>query len=209
MERYRDRGEAGRELATHLAHHRGSRPLVVGLAGGGMLVAAAVAKALGGRLEVVVTVPFGPPGSPDLAIGAVGSDGMPVVEGALAARLGLSSADLAPEVAAAAAQARRRERALRRFPTGEIAGRTVVLTDDGVAGGATLRAALGLVRRAAPVFLVCAVPVGPPATIDLIAAEADEVVCPRQPLRFHAVAEWYDEYREVGDDEVAALLAVF
>jgi predicted phosphoribosyltransferase len=212
MGRYRDRTEAGRLLAGHLAHHRGTHPLILGLAGGGMVVAAQVAAALDGSLDVVVAVPFGPPGNPDLSKGAVASDGTAVFEESLAARLGLTAADLAAEVAGGAARALRRERALRRgqaLPRGrgpEVGGRTVLVVDDGVAGGATLRAALGLVRRGGPALLACAVPVGPPATIDLIAAEADEVVCPLQPLRFRSVGEWYEEYGEVGDDEVAALL---
>ncbi|MFH1331494.1 MAG: phosphoribosyltransferase family protein [Actinomycetota bacterium] len=206
MGRYRDRTEAGRQLAGHLAHHHGSHPLVLGLAGGGMVVAAQVAAALDGSLDVVVAVPFGPPGNPDLSIGAVASDGTAVVEESLVDRLGLTAADLAAEVAGGVARARRRERALRRGRGPEVGGRTVLVVDDGVAGGVTLRAALGLVRRGGPALLVCAVPVGPPATVDLIAAEADEIVCPLQPLRFHAVGEWYEEYGEVGDDEVAALL---
>lgn len=207
MERYRDRAEAGRSLALLLGHHRGSRPLVVGPAGGGMVVAAEVAAALDGSLEVVVAVPFGPPGDPDLSIGAATADGGAVVEEGLASRLGLAPADLAPVIAAAAAAARRRERALRSGRALEAAARTVVVVDDGVAGGAVLRAALGLVRRAGAGLLACAVPVGLPATVDLLAAEVDEIVCPLQPLRFHSVGEWYEDFPAVSDDEVAALLA--
>jgi predicted phosphoribosyltransferase len=83
----------------------------------------------------------------------------------------------------------------------------VVVVDDGVAGGATLRAILGRMRRDGPRFLACAVPVGLPATVDLIACEVDEIVCPLQPLRFHSVGEWYEEFPAVADEDVAALLA--
>lgn len=204
---YRDRTHAGRVLAEHLAHHRGMHPLVVGLAGGGVVVAAEVSAALGGSLDVAVSLSFGPPGDPDLSIGAVGSDGVAVVEEELAIRLGLTGADLAAEAARCAAEARRRERALRRGRHLSVGGRTVLVIDEGVAGGAPLRAALGLVRRGGPGRLVCAVPVGPPAAIDLLAAEVDEVVCPLQPLRFRSVAEWYEVYGDVGDEEVAAMLA--
>ncbi|MCU0281160.1 MAG: phosphoribosyltransferase [Acidimicrobiia bacterium] len=207
MSLYRDRAAAGRELAGHLAHRRGTHPLVLGLAGGGVVVAAEVAAALEGPLEVIVAVPFGPPGIPELSIGAATADGGAVVEEGLAERLGLSEADLAPVVAEAVARARRRERALRRSRGLEVGGRNVLVVDDGVAGGAPLRAVLGRVRRAGPAHLTCALPVGPAATIDLIAAEADEVVCPLQPLRFRAVADWYEEYGEVPDEAVAALLA--
>ena len=207
MGRYRDRVDAGRQLAGHLAHHGGSRPLVVGLAGGGVVVADEAAAALAGTVDVVVVVPFGAPGSPELLLGAVGSDGVPVIEADLAARLGLGAADLAPGIAGGAAAARRRERSLRGERGFDAGGRTVIVVDDGVAGGVVLRAALGRLRRAGAAYLVCAVPVGPPATIDLVAAEADEVVCPLQPLRFHSVADWYDDFPEVGDAQVAALLA--
>lgn len=204
---YRDRVAAAGELAGQLAHLRGSRLLVLGLAGGGVVVAAEVAAALGGSLEVIVAVPFGPPDDPDLSIGAATADGGAVVEEGLAERLGLSAADLARGMAEAAARARRRERTLRRGLGLEVGGRSVLVVDDGVAGGATLRAALRRVRRACPERLSCAVPVGPAATIDLIAAEVDEIVCPLQPLRFRAVADWYEEYGEVSDEVVAALLA--
>ena len=207
MERYHDRAEAGRELSRLLGHHRGSRPLVLGLAGGGMVVAAEVAAALEGSLDVVVAVPFGPPGDPELCVGAAASDGTAVVEGDLAARLGLGAADLTPVMAEAAAQAAARRRAFGRGGAVPVAGRPVIVVDDGVAGGAVLRAALGLVRRCGPAFLSCAVPVGLPASVDLIAAEVDEIVCPLQPLRFRSVEEWYDEFPGVGDAEVAALLS--
>jgi putative phosphoribosyl transferase len=207
MERYRDRRQAGGELARLLEHHRGSRPLVVGLAGGGVVVAAEVAAALEGSLDVVAAVAFGPPGDPDLSIGAATADGGMVIEEDLVSRLGLAPADLGPVIRGAAAEAKRRERALRGGKARDARGRTVVVVDDGVAGGIALRAALGLVRRAGPRLLACAVPVGLPATVDLIASEVDEVVCPLQPLRFRSVGEWYEDFPEVGDEEVAALLA--
>ena len=207
MQRYHDRRQAGGELARLLEHHRGSRPLVVGLAGGGVVVASQVAAALEGSLDVVAAIPFGPPGDPDLSIGAATADGGMVLEEDLASRLGLAPADLGAVIRAAAAEAKRRERALRGGRARDAGGRTVVVVDDGVAGGIALRAALGLMRRAGARLVACAVPVGLPATVDLIASEVDEVVCPLQPLRFHTVGEWYEEFPAVGDEDVAALLA--
>lgn len=204
---YPDRVAAGRELAAHLSHRRGTHPLVIGLAGGGVVVAAELAAALEGSLDTIVAVAFGPPGNPELSIGAATADGGVVMEEGLAERLGLSPAELAPVVAEAVARARRRERALGRSRGLEVGGRSVLVVDDGVAGGAPLRAVLGRVRRGGPAHLACAVPVGPAATIDLIAGEADEVVCPLQPLRFHGVADWYEEFGEVPDEVVAALLS--
>ncbi|MBM3696216.1 MAG: phosphoribosyltransferase [Actinobacteria bacterium] len=207
MAGYRDRREAGRALAGHLAHHRGENPLVAGLAGGGMVIAAELAAALDGRLEVIVALSFGPPDNPDLAVGAVTSAGPAVFDEHLLGRLGLGPADLAAASRERAAEAARRERALLGGRARRFAGRTVVVADDGVGGGLALRAALALVRRAGPAWLACAVPVGLPATIDLIAAEVDEVVCPQQPLPFRRVEDWYEEYDEVPDAVVAALLA--
>jgi predicted phosphoribosyltransferase len=206
VERFRSRAEAGRLLAVQLVHHCGAGPLVVGLAGGGVAVAAAVAGLLAGSLAAVASVPFGPPGNPDLAVGAVSADGVPVVEAGLVARLGLSPAELAEEAAVAAARARRQERVWRQRRTHKASGRVVIVVDDGVGSGLRMRAVLARMRRAGAATVVCAVPVGPPATIDLLAAEADEMVGLCQPLRFHAVADWYEDFPAVGDQEVVALL---
>lgn len=193
-------------LAEHLAHHRGSHPLVLGIPRGGVVVAAEVAAALGGSLDVVAALELGSPGSPELAIGAVAPEGVVLVEEHLVTRLGLTAEDLAVEVRRRTADVRRLQEGYRRAPGPGAAGRTVVVVDDGVATGITLRAVLAFVRRGEPGLLVCAVPVGPPATIDLIAAEVDEVVCPLQPLRMRSVGEWYEDFGEIGDAEVAALL---
>ena len=139
MARYRDRAEGGRVLAEHLGHLRGTQPLILGMAGGGVVVAAQVAASLEGTLAIAVAERFGPPGNPDLTVGAVASDGIPVVDGELVARLGLGPADLAGEVARGAAAARRRARALRSRRALRLAGRVVVVVDDGVAAGLGLR----------------------------------------------------------------------
>ncbi|MBN2113884.1 MAG: phosphoribosyltransferase [Acidimicrobiia bacterium] len=206
---YRNRRDAGRELAAQLAHHHGRRPVVLGLVPGGVVVAAEVAEALEGSLYAVVALPLGLPESPGLSVGAVGPDGIPVIEEDLLARLGLTPGDLAGETRRLAEEARRREAPLRRGAALEVRDRVVLVVDEGVAGGATLRAALARARRAGAAFLGCAVPVGPPATIDLVAAEADEVVCLQQPLRFRSVAEAYEDFPEMDDAGAASLLEAF
>jgi len=206
---YRDRRDAGRELAAQLAHHHGRRPVVLGLVPGGVVVAAEVAAALEGSLDAVVALPLGLPESPGLSVGAVGPDGIPLLEEDLLTRLGLASGDLAAEARRLTEQARRREASLRRGAAVDVRDRVVLVVDEGVAGGATLRAALARARRGGAGFLGCAVPVGPPATIDLIAAEVDEVVCPRQPLRFRSVAEAYEDFPELDDAGAASLLEAY
>lgn len=180
---------------------------MLGIPRGGVVVAAEVARVLDGELGMVLAAKVGAPWSRELAIGAVAPDGVPLLDHAMISRMRLDPSDIEGEVERAAAELERRRTA---YGAGvpDVDGRVVVVVDDGVATGATLRAALGYVRRLGPERLVCAVPVGPPRTVDLLAYEADEIVCPLQPERFRAVGEWYDEFGQTTDDEVVALLAV-
>jgi putative phosphoribosyl transferase len=209
MRRYRDRRAAGRELAEGLAHHRESDVLVLGIPRGGVVVAAEVVEALGGSLDAVVARKLGSPWSPELAIGAIAPDGVPLVDEGMVERLGVSAAELEDEVHRQLAELQRRQTAYRGDRPLEVQGRRVVVVDDGVATGATLRAVLRYVGRLGPELLSCAVPVGPPATIDLLAADVDEIVCPLQPARFRAVGEWYDDFAQTDDVEVLDLLHRF
>ncbi len=206
MDGYRDRREAGEILAEALAHHRGTDPLVLGVARGGVVLAAVVAVALGGKLDVVVARKVGAPFSPELALGAVAGGGVSIIEREMAARLGVEDADLEEAIRRAHTELVERQARYRGDASPEIAERTVIVVDDGVATGATLRAALRSVRAGDPGHLVCAIPVGPPSTVDLLFDEADEVVCPLQPLRFRAVGEWYRRFDQTSDAEVLALL---
>jgi len=202
---YRDRIEAGRVLAGALAHLRGAHPLVLGIPRGGVPVAAEIAEALDGELGCVLAAKVGAPWSSELAIGAVAHDGVPLLDDDMVRRLGLSDEEVAAEVARAVEEMGRR-RSVFGADELEVSGRSVVVVDDGVATGATLRAALGYVRRRDPLRLTCAVPVGPPATIDLLALEVDEVVCPLQPARLRSVGEWYEVFGQTADAEVLDLL---
>ena len=206
--RYRSRVEAGRVLADDVAGRvSAGRVVVLGLPRGGVPVAAEVAARLGAPLDVLTVRKIGTPGHVELAIGAMASGGLVVRNDDLIARLGLSAADVATRVEIARRELDDRDRRLRGDrPPPDLADAVVVLVDDGLATGATMRAAVGAVRSAGPAQVVVAVPVGPPDTVAELATLADEVVCPRQPPGFVAVGEWYRDFSATTDDEVIALL---
>jgi putative phosphoribosyl transferase len=150
---------------------------------------------------------IGAPGNPEFAIGAIAAGGRPLINDEVVRRLGISQDYLDAEVSRQRAEILRRESAYRPGGTGpSAAGRTVIVVDDGVATGSTLIAVLRTVRASQAARLCCAVPVGPPDTVGRLEVEADEVVCLLQPRSFAAVGSWYDDFSQVGDDEVAALL---
>jgi putative phosphoribosyl transferase len=181
--------------------------VVLGLARGGVPVAAEVADRLGAPLDVLSVRKIGTPGHVELAIGAIATGGLVVRNDELIARLGLREADVRARVAVAEAELAERDAALRGDrPPPPLAGATVVIVDDGLATGATMRAAIAAVRTAEPRRVVVAVPVGPPDTVAELGALADDVVCPRQPPSFVAVGEWYRDFGETTDADVVALL---
>ncbi|BDG59121.1 phosphoribosyltransferase [Caldinitratiruptor microaerophilus] len=202
---YEDRRTAGRALAKALGAYHGKRPLVLGIPRGGVIVAAEVAAALDGELDVVVARKIGAPWHPEYALGAVDPDGE-VVLGPELSGAGEAAAALAREVAAARAEVERRLHCYRRGPEPLIQGRVVIVVDDGVATGLTARAALGWVRRRRPARLVFGAPVGGPDQLAELAGWCDEIVCPLQPGDFAAVSRYYRRYPAVSDDEVLAAL---
>lgn len=206
---YDDRRDAGRQLATRLLAYAGDpRALVLGLPRGGVPVAYEVARALGAPLDLFLVRKLGVPGHEELAFGALATGGSRVYNDALLCELALPP-DLIEAVAAREArELARRERAYRGDrPPPEVRDRVVILVDDGLATGATMRAAVAAVRGQDPARLVVAVPVGAPSVCALLRAEADEVVCAAMPEPFYAVGQWYEDFSETTDDEVRALLA--
>jgi predicted phosphoribosyltransferase/dienelactone hydrolase len=205
---YANRTAAGRVLATWLTHYT-SRPdiLVLGLPRGGVPVAYEVARALQAPLDLMLVRKLGLPGHEELAMGAIATGGIRVLNPEVVEGLGVPAAVIAQVVATELQELHRRERVYRGDrPTPQMEGRCVLLIDDGLATGATMRAAMAAVRQQQPVRLVVAVPVAPPATIAVLRQEADEVVCPATPEPFFGIGQWYADFTQVTDDEVRALL---
>lgn len=205
---FQDRRSAGRLLAEKLMHYRGEDVLVLGVPRGGVIVAAEVAKALEAPLDVIVPRKIGAPFNPELALGAVAPDGTVIYDERLLGILGLKKEDLREEVERQLQEIARR---LRLYRGGrkhlECAGRTVIVVDDGVATGFTLRAALRSIRGQRPKKLVLAVPVAPPESLAKLSCEADEVICLETPEEFYAVGQFYCDFRQTSDQEVIDALA--
>jgi putative phosphoribosyl transferase len=202
---FEDRHDAGRRLAERLAAAwRGPRPLVWGVARGGVVVAQPVAERLAGDLDVVVVRKIAAPHAPEYALGAVTAYGEPLWTDVAA---DLAPAALRAEWARAAQEAaRRREERYRSAGRADPAGRAVVVVDDGAATGASVRAAVRAARAAGAATVVVALPVATPAAADMLAGEADEVVVLLADPDLRAVSQYYRDFGEVGDDTVLALL---
>jgi putative phosphoribosyl transferase len=202
-----DRSDAGQRLAGVLPPLRGQDVLVLGIARGGVPVAAQVARSLGAELDVVVTRKIGVPLQPELALGAVTADGSRFTNLALVRELKLSTWLLRLLADEQRAEARRNVERLRGHrPPPRITGRTVIVVDDGLATGATMRAALRSVQRSGPSRVVAAAPVAAWSTARALRGEA-EVVCLLEPDPFFAVGRYYQDFQPVSDDAVRQLLA--
>jgi predicted phosphoribosyltransferase len=203
---FRDRHDAGRALAAKLEHLRGrDKLLVLALPRGGVAVAYEVARALDAPLDIFLVRKLGFPGHEEYAMGAIASGGVRVMNEELAAQV--PPAVIAAVVEREQAELARRERLYRGDrPRVDLRGRTVVVVDDGLATGSTMRAALRAIRQQQPAQLVVAVPVGAEETCRELRAEADEVVCAATPEPFRAVGLWYGDFPQATDDEVHALL---
>jgi putative phosphoribosyl transferase len=205
---YANRAEAGRVLATWLTHYTSRTDiLVLGLPRGGVPVAYEVARALKAPLDLMLVRKLGLPGHEELAMGAIATGGIRVLNPEVVEGLGVPAAVIEKVVAVELQELQRRARVYRGDrPTPQIEGRCVLLIDDGLATGATMRAAIAAVRQQQPARLVVAVPVAPPATIAMLRKDADAVVCPATPEPFFGIGQWYEDFTQVTDDEVRALL---
>jgi putative phosphoribosyl transferase len=206
--RFADRYEAGRRLAAALRDYAGRKDvLVVALPRGGVPVGYEVARSLGVPLDLMQVRKLGVPGHEELAMGAIASGGVRIVSENVVEALGIPERVIATVAAAEVQELERRERIYRegrRFP--ELRGRTVILVDDGLATGSTMRAAAAALRSRGADRLVAAVPVAPKESCDALRDVVDDVVCAITPERFLAVGEWYEDFSQTSDEEVGELL---
>lgn len=204
---FRDRTDAGQGLADQLAHLLGTDPVVLALPRGGVPVGVEVARALRAPLDVLVVRKLGVPGQPELAMGAIGEEGVRVLNVDVLRSCAVTDEELARVEVRERAELDRRAVAFRGSrPPLPLQGRTVVVVDDGLATGASARAALRVARARGAAHLVLAVPVAPPETLRALEPEADEIVCVEVPRRLYSVGEWYQDFSQTTDDEVVDLL---
>jgi putative phosphoribosyl transferase len=207
--RYENRADAGRVLAGHLRAYAGSsHAIVLALPRGGVAVGFEVARALALPLDVYLVRKLGVPGREELAMGAIAGDGTRVLNATLIARLGVSDQEIAGIALEETRELERRERAYRRERAAiDIVGETVILVDDGLATGASMRVAALALRARKPERIVIAVPVGAREVCDMLRPLVDEVVCPNEMGSLPAVGAAYEDFTQTTDDEVCEFLA--
>lgn len=206
-EQFIDRREAGKLLAEELSSYRGQKAVVLGIPRGGIIVAQELALALEADMDIVLAHKLRTPGYTELAMGSVTEDGKLFLNEEVVRTLGVAEAYIQQEKARQMAEIRRRTELFRHGrPKVPLAGRTVVVTDDGVATGATTQAALWAVRLEKPEKLIVALPVGPEDTIKRLVEDVDEMICLRTPPLFAAVGQFYVRFEPVEDEEVLEIL---
>lgn len=204
---FRDRVGGGTELARLLGKYAGTDVIVLALPRGGVPVGYEVARALRAPLDILLVRKIGAPGREELAVGALASGGVRVLDHELIRHLGITDAEIARTTALERDELRRRELRYRGDrPLPALDGRTVMLVDDGLATGSSMRAAIRAVRQQHPARVVVAAPVGARSTCEALAREADDVICAAMPEPFHAVGVWYEDFAQTSDEEVEALL---
>lgn len=209
---FKDRADAGRQLAAALAQYKDQQPVILALPRGGVVVAAEAATALNAPLDLVLVRKIGVPFQPELAMGAVVDGAAPLIvrNESVIGLAGIDEADFKAVCDRELAEIeRRRQRYLGSRERTEVAGRTAIVIDDGIATGATTRAALRAIRLRNPERLVLAVPVAPSENLAAMQAEADDVVCLEDHTDFGAIGFYYADFRQVSDDEVIETLRKF
>ena len=206
---YTNRTTAAQELVAYLRHYAGqSDVLVLGMPRGGVPVAYEVAAALHAPLDVMIVRKLGVPGQEELAMGAIATGGVRVLNPEVVEGIGIPQEIIDRVTETEMRELRRRDQAYRGKRSAPVmADRCVILVDDGLATGATMRAAVAAVHQQQPARVVVAVPVAPPVTIALLRQEVDEVICPAMPEPFFGIGQWYEDFSQVTDEEVRSLLA--
>ena len=204
---FKDREEAGKELARALVEFRGRNVIILGMPRGGVVVAREVAESLGAPLDIVVTRKIGAPGQPEFALGAITQEGDVIVDSGAAESVGATAEYLQEEARRKKSEVKERMRSLRGdMPYPGLEGKTVIIVDDGMATGNSMRAAVQSVRKRGPKEVVVAVPVAPREAVAELSMGGTRVVCLEQPRFFFAIGEFYEDFQQVEDSEVRELL---
>ncbi len=204
---FADRRTAGRQLAQALIHHAGTQPIVLGLPRGGVVVADEVARVLGGTLDVWVVRKLGAPYQPELGMGAIAEGPAVVLDRQIVRHVCTSLEELYDVARREMAEVSRRVTRFRGDrPAPALEGRTVIIVDDGIATGGTVRAAIRAIRKRRPARLVVATPVASPDIVESLSREVDEVVSLYEPEPMYAIGLWYEDFRQVSDEEVVRIL---
>ena len=204
---FSDRVDAGKRLASALKDFSGKKGIVLAIPRGGVVVGYMIAKALNLPLDVIIPRKIGAPDNPELAIGAVAEDGTAILDGNLIKYLGVSREYIKEETERQKQEIGRRLKLYRQdasYPN--LKGLDVIVVDDGIATGSTMKAALASVKNRGAASITVAVPVGPPSTIDELEKMADRVVCLHTPEFFQAIGEFYTDFSQTSDEEVIGLL---
>lgn len=206
-ESFKDRKEAGRLLAAVLKSLRGKDAVVLGIPRGGMVIANEISRFLSLELDIVLSRKLGAPGNPELAVGSAGEDGKLFLNEDLALRVGADETYIKKELAHQLTEIKNRIKLFRQFKAKvALEGKTVIVTDDGVATGATMQAALWASRRENPKKLIAAIPVGARESVELLANYADEVIALRVPQELGAIGQFYENFGQTSDEEVLDIL---
>ncbi len=209
MAYFSDRVDAGKKLADALSDFLPTNGLVLAIPRGGVVVGYQIAEALDLPLDVIVPHKLGAPDNPELAIGAVTEDGSTVLDEGIVAYLSVSSSYIEEESRRQREEIRRRQKLYREgAPPPNVRGKNVIVVDDGIATGSTMKAALASVRNKGAASVTVAVPVGPPSTIAELKQQADRVVCLYLPEYFQAIGQFYEQFGQTSDEEVIELLRI-
>lgn len=208
MEKYLNRSDAGKTLATFLqAYANRDDVLVLALPRGGVPVAFEIADALDVKLDIFIVRKLGVPGHAELAMGAIAMGNTKVFNEYIISELGISQDDIESVIAEETAELNRREVAYRgNIPFPSIQGKTIILVDDGIATGATIRVAIKALRQLVPASIVVAVPVADKSICEQIEPLTDQFICPMRPNHLYAVGAWYDDFSQTEDEEVYSIL---
>jgi predicted phosphoribosyltransferase len=204
---FRDRRDAGRRLARELEKYRGDDVVVLALPRGGVPVGYEIAEALGAPLDVFLVRKLGVPGHEELAMGAIATGGVRIINRDVVETVGIGEGEIEAAAAREERELERREKAYRGDrPAPDVEGKTVILVDDGLATGASMRAAVKALKGVKPGRIVVAVPTAAPETCAAFRGEVDEIICAITPEPFWAVGAWYEDFTQTTDDEVRDLI---